>query len=350
LNTNAGASAPIDSTSAPAISTTTIGKVYKKVKKRYWVRTSNTTVVCIASSKLHKVLIYPEADRSSRRRAVDRVAEIEMVDPIAVGDQVSLTLAGDGSGMITEVLPRRNQLSRRQASGPGRDRRSRKGALEQVIVANVDQLMVVTSAAQPKPSWRLVDRFLADAELVEIPVVICITKCDLRDPEELRAETRCYIEIGYPVLLTSALDGIGIDALAEQLQDRTSVLMGKSGVGKSSLLNALQPDLGLAVQAVSERIGKGKHTTSHLEMFQLQRGGFVVDTPGMKEFASWSSDLDLAYLFREMQPLVGHCRFGLSCTHVHEPDCRIKEAVAAGTISARRYDSFLRMSRAAACG
>lgn len=268
-----------------------------------------------------------------------------MVDPVAVGDEVRFIDAGDATGMITEVLPRRNKLSRQEAFGPERSWRSRKGALEQVIVSNIDQMMAVTSAARPKPSWRLMDRFLADAELLEIPALICLTKIDLCDLAQLREEVGCYERLGYPVLLTSALRREGLVPLEAQLRGLTTVLIGKSGVGKTTLLNALQPQLGLAVQEVSERIGKGKHTTSHLEMFELEVGGFVIDTPGMREFSPWEKDLNIAYLFREMRPHLGGCKFGAGCSHVHEPGCLIKEGVEAGEIDPRRYDSFVRMLR-----
>lgn len=322
------------------------GKVFKKVIGRYWVRTGDETVVCTISSKLRKVLIYPEADASSRRQSVDAVVDIQMVDPVAVGDEVMFIDSGDSTGMITRVQERRNKLSRRAVTHGREKWEADHKVLEQTIVTNVDQVVAVTSAARPKPSWRLMDRYLADAELMEIPIVICITKMDLVERDDFLRQVGVYDDIGYSLILTSAITGQGIEESKQVLKDRVSVLMGKSGVGKTTLLNTIQPDLGLAVQEVSAKIGEGKHTTSNLEMFPLDGGGFVIDTPGMREFAPWQSeDINIAWLFREMRPYIGQCRFGVDCTHSHEPGCAIKAAVDEGKITERRYDSYLRIQR-----
>ena len=260
-----------------------------------------------------------------------------MVDPIAIGDVVSFIDAGDGRGVIKEVLPRKSKFSRR-APGPR--------PIEQVVVANIDQAVIVFAAAHPKPKWTLLDRYLVDAESVDLPALICITKMDLADEALLSADVKMYEGIEYRVLLTSAMSGLGLDEFKAALRGKVSVLLGKSGVGKTTLLNAIQPKLGLRVAEVSKSTGKGRHTTSHLEMFELDFGGEIIDTPGMKEFALHNSgEIDLASLFREMRPFIGQCRFGSNCSHSHEPDCAIKEAVLAGEISERRYKSYLRMNR-----
>jgi len=265
------------------------------------------------------------------------VKDIRTVDPVAVGDEVAYHEAADGTGVITEVLPRRNKLSRKAAGAK---------PLEQVIVANLDQMVAVVAAAQPPPKWRLLDRYLADAESLEIPALVCIAKMDLVDEDDFVKDVKVYRELGYSTVLTSAITGRGLDELKAALKDKVSVLLGKSGVGKTTLLNAVQPDLGLAVQELSDKTGKGKHVTSHLEMFELGFGGFIVDTPGMREFGLWQADeVDIAWLFREMRPYVGQCKFGASCTHSYEPGCAVKDAVAAGKVTERRYDSFLRLRR-----
>jgi len=311
------------------------GKVIKKVKGRYWVKSAGRTFICTISAKLRKVLVYPEADPSSRRPTVDRVEDIKKVDPVAVGDEVAWRDSGDGTGVITTVLPRRNKLSRKAAGCR---------PLEQVIVSNLDQMVAVVSAAQPPPKWGLVDRYLGDAELLEIPALISFTKMDLVDEAEFREEVEIYRDLGYALLFNSAITGVGLPELEAALKDKVSVFVGKSGVGKTSLLNAVQPDLGLAVKETSAKTGKGKHATSHLEMFELGFGGFVVDTPGMRELGLWQAgDTDIAWLFREMRPYVGQCKFGTSCAHSHEPGCAVKAAVEAGKISERRYRSFLRI-------
>jgi ribosome biogenesis GTPase len=318
------------------------GTVFKKTIGNYVVHTQDTHQVinCEISPRLHKQLIYPTADPNSLRHVVREVKEVKVIDPVAVGDQVQFIDTGRGAGLITEVLPRKSKLVRRSAVPmPGAH------PFEQIIVANVDQVVPVFSAAQPPPKWNLLDRYLASAESLNLPSLICITKLDLaaQDPR-LQAELDIYRQIGYRVLLTSVVTGEGIEELREALQGRISVFVGKSGVGKSSLLNAMQPGLGLRVNAVSQVTGKGKHTTSNLEMFPLENGGSVVDTPGMREFGLWEIDeSDLALFFPEMRSYVGRCKFGLDCSHDSEPGCAIRKAVAEGKIAPRRYATFQRL-------
>ena len=307
----------------------------KKALGHYWVNVDGTNVICSLSSRLRKVLIYPVADASSLHPRVQDVEEIRVADPVTIGDIVSFVDVGDGTGMIVEVLDRVSALVRRVA-GPK--------PLEQVIVANVDQVVCVVAAARPTPSWELLDRYLVAAEASSLPALVCLTKADLLDPTELAGDLRHYEQIGYNVILTSAATGWGIPELTQALAGRVSVLAGKSGVGKTSLLNAVQPGLGLRVNEVSGKTGKGKHTTTHLEMFGLSVGGSVVDTPGMREFALWNvRDRELGSLFPEMRAYLGECRFGADCGHSSEPRCAIKAAVEAGEIPMRRYQSYLKL-------
>jgi ribosome biogenesis GTPase / thiamine phosphate phosphatase len=314
---------------------TLLGTVFKKTLGHYGVSVDGAMIDCELSNRLRKILIYPIADPSSLRPRVVSVADIRAVDPVAIGDVVALIPAGDGAGLIVGVEERSNALIRRAAGNK---------PLEQVIVANVDQAVAIMAAAQPAPKWELLDRYLVAAESCGIPARICITKLDLADRSQLEAEIAVYRRIGYAVLLTSTLSGEGVEELKAAFAGQRSVLIGKSGVGKTSLLNALQPGLGLRVNEVSRSSSKGKHTTTHLEMFPLSIGGSVVDTPGMREFALWNiADRELAEYFPEFRPLLGECRFGASCSHDHEPGCGIKAAVADGRISARRHQSYLRM-------
>lgn len=312
------------------------GQVFKKALGHYYVRTGQHTAVCSLSSKLRKDLVYPTADRSSvGHRRVQAVRGLAVLDPVAIGDWVEYLDAPHDTGMITNVLPRTNRFVRPAAGTQ---------EIEQVIAANIDQLIPMLAAAQPEPTWGLLDRSLAIAEAEDLPVLICITKIDLVDPGTLDAEAEIYRRMGYPVILTSVRSGAGIETLQTALHDRLSVFVGKSGVGKTSLLNTIQPGLGLRVSEISESTGKGKHTTTHLEMFDLDAGGQVIDTPGVKELSMASlAEYDLAYLFREMRPYLGQCQFGATCTHSHEPGCAIKDAVAAGDIAERRYQTYLRM-------
>lgn len=317
------------------------GVVFRKARGLYDVTADGHHVRCSISNRLRKELVYPLSDPSSgTSRGVRRVDEIDMVDPVAIGDEVLYAPAEPGHGQIREVRPRRNALSRSiedtKRRGGGKD-------VEQVIAANVDQMVAVFSAAKPKPTWHLLDRYLVGAEASEIPALICVTKMDLADGQRTRDDVSVYERLGYPVVLTSSVTGDGVDEMRGTLKDRTSVLVGKSGVGKTSLLNALQPGLGLCVKEVSESSGKGRHATTHLEMFPLDFGGGVVDTPGMKVFSPADDSMDLAFYFREMRPLLGQCRFGTDCSHTHEPGCAIKQALEAGEIDERRYESYLKM-------
>lgn len=314
------------------------GIVYKKLVGTYNVHTDDGQVIpCSISSRLRKVLIMPTADRSSvPHQKVQAVEEISAVDPVAIGDRVTYVDAGDGTGMITEVLPRHNRLNRR---APG------KQPLEQIVVANVDQVIPVIAAAQPKPKWGMLDRYLAAAESCDIPALICVTKMDALKPkeaDEVQEVIDDYRRIGYPVITTSSAENIGIDTFRNALTGKTSVFIGMSGVGKTTLLNAVQPGLGLRVGEINRTIDKGRHTTTGLQMFPLEAGGAVVDTPGMKVFGFWDvEDEDVGLFFREMNPYVGLCKFGLDCHHDTEPGCAVKKAVAANAISERRYRSYL---------
>jgi ribosome biogenesis GTPase len=296
------------------------------------------------------VLIYPTAAPTSLHHRVREVKDIKATDPVAVGDRVQLTDAGDGTGLIIEVLPRRTALARRAALDHGSaGRTSAAGFREQVIVANADQVVAVLAVANPLLKWELLDRYLAAAELAGLPTLICLTKADLlADDAELAenalAEAAYYRKLGYVVALISTVSGAGLAGLRESLAGKLSVFIGKSGVGKTSLLNALQPELGQRIKAVNAITGKGKHTTTHIELFDLDGGGQIVDTPGMREFGLDKLDeVDVAFGFVEMRPLLGACKFGLDCTHAHEPGCAIKRAVEAGDLSSRRYASFLRI-------
>ena len=316
-----------------------LGVVFRKTLGHYTVHTHGREIDCELSSLLRKQLIYPIADPTSMRHRVMAVNEIEHVDPVAVGDEVRFVEAGPGRGMIVEILPRRTCLSRAMPV-PG------QRVFEQVIVSNADQVVTVFAAASPTPKWGLLDRYLVTAEAAGLPSLIVITKADLAaQNRELDADLEPYRCIGYTTLLVSSHTGEGLSQLREALRGRTSVLVGKSGVGKTSLLNALQPELGLRVKAVSQgEQGKGRHTTSHLQMFELDFGGRLVDTPGMREFGLWDIAPDeLADLFPEMSEYVGQCKFGLSCQHENEPGCAIHKAVTAGSISPYRYKSYLNL-------
>jgi len=315
------------------------GVVFRKTLGHYTVHADGREFDCVLSSLLHKELIYTIADPTSLRRKVQAIREIEHVDPIAVGDRIRFLDAGQNRGMITEILPRFSKLSR-PAPVPG------QRVFEQVIVSNADLVLPVFAATNPPPKWGLLDRYLVTAEAAGLPILIVITKLDLTNGnDKLHTDLETYRRIGYPIHKVSSITGKGIEELKEILQGKMSVMIGKSGVGKTSLLNAIQPGLGLRVKEVSQgELGKGRHTTTHLEMFNLDSSGSIVDTPGMREFGLWNISPDeLAYLFPEMAEHVGQCKFGMSCQHDSEPGCAIRKAVMNEEVSPHRYKSYMNL-------
>jgi ribosome biogenesis GTPase len=265
-------------------------------------------------------------------------------DLAAVGDRVLILPSADGNASIEEVLPRSRCLSRRAVGAGGRGRSNRR-EFEQVIVANPDQAVFIFACADPEPHLRMLDRFLVAAERAGIPSIVCANKIDLVDPVSAEALFGPYRKVGYPVLFVSAKTGAGMESLRALLRGKISVLSGPSGVGKSSLLNAIQPGLGLAVGTVSHSHQKGLHTTVVPELIELAEGGYVADTPGLRAIAFWDiNPEELDAYFPEIRPLVDQCAFG-DCTHENTPGCAVERAVREGKVSPQRYDSYLRLRR-----
>jgi ribosome biogenesis GTPase len=254
-------------------------------------------------------------------------------DAVAVGDRVEIHAHADGGYTIEAVEARESQLARRSPGSGGRRAK--------VIVANVDQVVIVVAAARPEPHLRMLDRFLVLCEANFLPAIIVVNKADLVPEDALRARFAPYEAAGYRVVRCSVLEGSGVEEVGALLCGRTSVLTGPSGVGKSSLLNRIQPGLQLRTGEVSEAVGKGQHTTVSAELIPLECGGYVADTPGLREVGLWEVPLqELDTFFPEFEPYLGQCRFTRNCTHTHEPDCAISDAVAAGDIDAERYQSY----------
>lgn len=259
-------------------------------------------------------------------------------DIAVIGDRVTVQRLDDGTGALTSVEPRTRRFSRRQPGPRGTWR-------EDVMVANADLVVAVFSCDRPPPNPRLIDRFLVVAEYNEVPVVLVANKIDLVPEGEARNRFAPYLAIGYDVIFASAVSGAGLDELRDRLSGQLSIITGPSGVGKSTLLNALQPGLQLATGEVSEALHKGKHTTTHAELLRVEGpdGGYVADTPGIRELGLWQiPSTELASCFPEFRPHLGACAFN-DCTHLHEPRCGLQAAVESGAVTDVRYDSYRRM-------
>ncbi|MEZ6042824.1 MAG: ribosome small subunit-dependent GTPase A [Planctomycetaceae bacterium] len=251
---------------------------------------------------------------------------------VVTGDRVLFRQEGDSyQGVIERVEPRHGVLSR---GSQGR---------EHVIVANIDQVLIVASAADPDFKPQLIDRYLVVAERHGVRPLICINKVDLVDPDILLDAVRIYGRIGYPVILSSSKDRQGVDQLRRCLKGRQTAVSGQSGVGKSSLLNCVDGDLNLRTADVSDWTGKGTHTTRRARLMTLSFGGWVADTPGIRQFELWDVSLEeVDGYFIEFRPFIANCRFP-DCSHIHENDCAVKTAVASRMISEARYQSYLRL-------
>jgi ribosome biogenesis GTPase len=262
-------------------------------------------------------------------------------DALAVGDRVEFEIVpseGHANGRVIGVAPRGHTLSRRDPIV-----NTNENSIRQVIVANVDLVVFVCACAKPQFNARMLDRYLVGAESQQLPILICANKTDLVGDEAARAMFENYTRIGYRVVFTSVKHEQGIAELREHLHGKVSVMTGKSGVGKSSLLNALKPGLAQEVGVISSAIQKGKHTTVVPELFALDTQSWLADTPGLRAYSVWDVDAErLDEFFVELRNYIGKCEFS-NCTHTHEPNCGVRAAVEHGEISAKRYDSYCRL-------
>lgn len=253
-----------------------------------------------------------------------------------VGDEVEVRPTAEREGQVERVLPRRSTFSRRAAGGKGAWR-------EQVLAANIDAVLLVFAAAMPDPNPRTIDRFLVVAEANDLPARLVANKVDLAGIDAARAVFGIYERAGYPVRYASAARGEGLDGLREELTGKTTLVAGPSGAGKSSLINAVASGLDIRTGEVSTSLRKGKHTTVVGELHPLPWGGYVADTPGLRELAPWDlAPDDLSDLFPEMRPYQDECEWP-GCRHQNEGGCAVRAAVEAGAIDQGRYDSYLRI-------
>lgn len=274
-----------------------------------------------------------------RLRGKFKLMETKVTNPIAVGDKVAFEIqeASENTGVITSIYDRKNYIIRRAAQKPG---------YSHIIAANIDQVMLIATLLYPKTSLGFIDRFLVSAEAYSIPAIIVFNKTDLYDKEALAIYdelSAMYASIGYPTYLISATNNIGVAELKGLMQDKITLLAGHSGVGKSTLINALIPHVEQKVAPISDFAQKGTHTTTFAEMFPLNAKSAIIDTPGIKEWGLVDiEDEELSHYFPELRDLLGKCRFH-NCTHTHEPDCAIIGAFDNGQVAHSRYESYISM-------
>ncbi len=273
---------------------------------------------------------------NARMKGIFKIDEITSTNPVAVGDEVEIVPEQDAdrTAMITEILPRRNYITRQAPS---------HRMHHHIVAANLDQSIMFATLKEPRTSQGFIDRFLVTCEAYHVPAIIIFNKLDIyrkKEMDRLEMLTEVYTKIGYRVIGISVLENTGLEELKDLLKDKTTLMSGHSGVGKSSFINHLFPAFDLKTQDVSGWSGKGMHTTTFAEMFDLPGGGRVIDTPGMREFGIVEiSRQELSHYFPEMRVLLGDCQFN-NCLHINEPGCAIKKAVEDGRIDAERYVSY----------
>lgn len=264
-----------------------------------------------------------------------RLKGIRSTNPIAVGDWVQIAVNTEGTAFITEIEDRKNYIIRRS---------SNLSKQSHIIAANLDQCMLVVTVNYPETSTTFIDRFLASAEAYRVPVRLIFNKTDLYSEEEQRyldALVNLYTHIGYPCYQISALNETGVEEIKRDLQGKVTLFSGHSGVGKSTLINAILPDLNVKTGAISAAHNKGMHTTTFSEMFPVEGEGYIIDTPGIKGFGTFDmEDEEVGHYFKEIFEFSANCKYG-NCTHRHEPGCAVREAVENHYISESRYASYL---------
>lgn len=266
-----------------------------------------------------------------------RLKGIRSTNPVAVGDNVVFDMREDGTAYIVEILERKNYIVRKA---------SNLSKQSHILAANLDLCFLIVTISHPTTATTFIDRFLASAEAYRVPVVIIFNKTDLyneTEHEELEYLTALYESIGYRCLHTSAINNKGIDSLKEMMKGKVSLFAGNSGVGKSSLVNALSPEIAAKTGEISKTHDTGMHTTTYTEMFEFMPDSYIVDTPGVKGFGTYDMEVEeISHYFVEFFELSKDCRYG-NCTHTHEPGCAVLEALERGEIAPSRYQSYLSM-------
>ncbi|MCK5454398.1 MAG: ribosome small subunit-dependent GTPase A [Calditrichia bacterium] len=288
------------------------GKVIKSTRNHYLVQFENKILKCVVRGKI-----------VGKSR--------EDLSAVKVGDNVIVTEISGDEGVIQKILPRRSKLSRTVEG---------KAYREHIIAANIDQMVIIMSVKQPAFKWGLLDRYLIIAEKNKLHSVICLNKIDLAQDDMFLEVVKIYQKLKYDIYFTSVITGRGLNKLSSALKSKVSILVGHSGVGKSSLLQKIEPEATVRISEISEKTAKGKHTTSFVELFPLSFGGYIIDTPGIRELGLWDIYRDeLKKYFIEFQQIQAACQFN-DCMHLKEPGCAVKEAVNKNRISKERYKNY----------
>lgn len=293
-------------------------------------------VVLKSTGSEYEVLLETGQICIARLRGKFRIKGIKTTNPVVVGDHVNvMSEENDSFSSIVSIGSRKNYIIRKSI---------RLSKISHIIAANIDKAFLIVTISSPRTSSGFIDRFLTAAEAYRIPVEIVFNKIDLYSPEHLLLledlESR-YTKIGYPCFRISVVNGVGLEVVRDRMKNSTSLIAGHSGVGKSTLINALEPNLNLKIGEISDAHLKGKHTTTFAQMHQLSFGGFIIDSPGIKEFGLIDyNKSEIGHYFVEIRERMNQCRFN-NCTHNHEPGCAIKEAVEKGEISEVRYKNYL---------
>jgi ribosome biogenesis GTPase len=317
----------------------------------YDVHTDNGILRCTLRGKLKKAFAQAQSAKSvgkvrprydkmlaaSRSQRRGEASATALPVRLSVGDYVKLRQLDTGTGMIEEILPRQSTLSRKDAAS------KTNRPVEQTMLANLDQVLLVFATTQPEPHFGMLDRYLAICESAEIYPLICLNKVDLPHDKLVEEASELYSRLGYTVIWTSPKTGEGIDKLRSLLKDHTSLFTGPSGVGKSSLVNAIEPGMAIKTGLISDATGKGRHTTTGSQLYPLSGGGWLADSAGIRALALWDIPAeDLARCFVEFRPYLGECIYS-DCMHLDEEGCAIRQAVEDGIINERRYTSYVRM-------
>jgi ribosome biogenesis GTPase len=325
----------------------------------YDVHTDNGIIRCTLRGKLKKEFarahsaktvakLRPSQQHAKRLTSSTQFSHIERIEKrdsgaqplptrLSVGDYVKFRMLDEHTGLIEEILPRQSELSRKDAGS------TEKRIIQQTLLANLDQVIIVFAIVQPEPHFGLLDRYLAICEAAQVTSLVCINKTDLPHSSDVEQEADLYRRLGYRVIWTSSQNGEGIEQLREVLKNHTSLFTGPSGVGKSSLVNALEPGMALRTGLVSDATGKGKHITTGSQLYPLSEGGWLADSAGIRALAAWNiAPEDLAACFIEFRPFLDECLYG-DCSHIEEEGCAVLQAVDDSHIDPRRYRSYVRM-------